>query len=522
MIRKDGISYFQIKTVPLYGQFITTALLLVFIILPAGCAGPSTTLSGLPAGIPDVAILAPHQDRLQVPEQTGPSLENSLRSQQKTTPTPAHAGDHTDRGAAANAPVIRGQQPDGTAREPAVNPNVVLAQAEQPSTPNRDGLELRDRMSDDSVDKVIPLWDPHAPLNVVPFDIHVEEARTGRLYFGGGYNSDLGVTGNIMIDERNFDYRRLPRSVDDLIGGDAFRGGGQGFRLELVPGEVFQRYTMMFTEPYWRGTNMSMNVNAFYLDRRYLDWDEQRTGGRISWGYRLTHDLSVSAALRAENIEVLRPRIRGVEDLESALGDTDLFSGRLILSHDTRDVPFLPTEGHFFEMSYEQVFGSYDYPRGEVDFRKYFLMKERADGSGRHTLSYGLRLGITGSQTPIFENYFAGGFSTMRGFDFRGAAPKDQGVVVGGELRFLGSVEYMVPLTADDMLRGVFFTDFGTVEEQLSIHSEDFRAVVGFGLRVSVPMMGPAPLALDLAFPLAREDTDDIRNFSFFFGFGRL
>ena len=522
MIRKNGISYFRMKTVPLCGQFLTTALLLVFIILPAGCAGPSSTLSGLPAGIPDVAILAPHQDRLQVPEQTGPSLENSLKSQQKTTPTPAHAGDHTDRGAAANAPVIRGQQPDGTAREPAVNPNVVLAQAEQPSTPNRDGLELRDRMSDDSIDKVIPLWDPHAPLNVVPFDIHVEEARTGRLYFGGGYNSDLGVTGNVMIDERNFDYRRLPRSVDDLIGGDAFRGGGQGFRLELVPGEVFQRYTMMFTEPYWRGTNMSMNVNAFYLDRRYLDWDEQRTGGRISWGYRLTHDLSVSAALRAENIEVLRPRIRGVEDLESALGDTDLFSGRLILSHDTRDVPFLPTEGHFFELSYEQVFGSYDYPRGEVDFRKYFLMKERADGSGRHTLSYGLRLGITGSQTPIFENYFAGGFSTMRGFDFRGASPKDQGVVVGGELRFLGSVEYMVPLTADDMLRGVFFTDFGTVEEQLSIHSEDFRAVVGFGLRVSVPMMGPAPLALDLAFPLAREDTDDIRNFSFFFGFGRL
>tara|TARA_Y100000758_G_C15997540_1_gene402859 strand:- start:139 stop:1017 length:879 start_codon:yes stop_codon:yes gene_type:complete len=292
--------------------------------------------------------------------------------------------------------------------------------------------------------------------------------------------------------------------------------------MELVPGQVFQRYTMMFSDPYWRGTNLSMNLSGFYLDRRYIDWDEQRTGGRMSWGYRLTHDLSVSAAIRAENVNVFRPRVQGVPELEAALGDNDLYSGRLILSHDTRDVPFLPTEGHFFELSYEQVFGSYDYPRGEVDFRKYYLMKERADGSGRHTLSYGLRLGVTGSQTPIFENYFAGGFSTMRGFDFRGASPKNQGVIVGGELRFLGSVEYMVPLTADDMLRGVFFTDFGTVEEQLSIHSEDFRVVVGFGLRVSIPMMGPAPLALDLAFPLAREDTDDIRNFSFFFGFGRL
>ena len=417
---------------------------------------------------------------------------------------------------------LRGQQPDGRTTEPAPNPNIVLAQAAEESNPNQDGLELRDRTSDDSNDKVIPLWDSHAPLNVVPFDVHVEEARTGRLYFGGGYNSDLGVTGNVMIDERNFDYRRLPSSLDDMIGGRAFRGGGQGFRMELVPGEVFQRYTMMFSDPYWRGTNLSMNLSGFYLDRRYIDWDEQRTGGRMSWGYRLTHDLSVSAAIRAENINVFRPRVQGVPELEAALGDNDLYSGRLILSHDTRDVPFLPTEGHFFELSYEQVFGSYDYPRGEVDFRKYYLMKERADGSGRHTLSYGLRLGVTGSQTPIFENYFAGGFSTMRGFDFRGASPENQGVIVGGELRFLGSVEYMAPLTADDMLRGVFFTDFGTVEEQLSIHSEDFRVVVGFGLRFSIPMMGPAPLALDLAFPPARGDTDDIRNFSFFFGFGRL
>jgi outer membrane protein insertion porin family len=43
----------------------------------------------------------------------------------------------------------------------------------------------------------------------------------------------------------------------------------------------------------------------------------------------------------------------------------------------------------------------------------------------------------------------------------------------------------------------------------------------GFGLRISVPALGPAPIAVDLAVPVAREDTDDIQNFSFFFGFGR-
>ena len=34
--------------------------------------------------------------------------------------------------------------------------------------------------------------------------------------------------------------------------------------------------------------------------------------------------------------------------------------------------------------------------------------------------------------------------------------------------------------------------------------------------------MGPAPIAIDFAVPVAREDTDDIRQFSFFVGGGRF
>jgi outer membrane protein insertion porin family len=94
-------------------------------------------------------------------------------------------------------------------------------------------------------------------------------------------------------------------------------------------------------------------------------------------------------------------------------------------------------------------------------------------------------------------------------------------VIVGGEFSLLGSAEYLFPVTADDMLKGVFFVDYGTVEEKIEIDQDDFRVAVGCGLRVSVPAMGPAPIALDFAVPVAREDTDRIQNFSFFVGFGR-
>jgi len=167
------------------------------------------------------------------------------------------------------------------------------------------------------------------------------------------------------------------------------------------------------------------------------------------------------------------------------------------------------------------VVGSYMYPRFEVDMRKYFWFRQRADRSGRHVLSMSARFAWTGDDTPIYDHYFAGGFSTIRGFDFRGASPRNMGVAVGGHLRLLFSAEYSVPITADDNLRAVVFCDAGTVEETLNIDGDDFRVAPGFGLRISVPRMSPAPIALDFAFPIALEDGDQIENFQFFLGINR-
>ena len=125
-------------------------------------------------------------------------------------------------------------------------------------------------------------------------------------------------------------------------------------------------------------------------------------------------------------------------------------------------------------------------------------------------LTLSSRVGFTGNDTPIYENFFAGGFSTLRGFDFRGASPvESRGVQVGGEFELINTLEYLFPLTADDMIHGVVFCDFGTVEAETSTLKDNFRVAPGFGLRITVPAMGPAPIALDFAFPVAKADTDD-------------
>lgn len=360
------------------------------------------------------------------------------------------------------------------------------------------------------------------PANYADLDVYVTETETGRINFGGAYNSDNGIVGQFSIDERNFDITRLPTSLRDLVNGTAFRGGGQHFRLDLAPGQVVQRYSVSLTEPYLLGTDYSLSVSGYLFDRRYFDWDEQRLGGRVAIGRRLTPDLSISFGLRGERVTLENPRSDASPTLNADLGKSNLFIGNVGLIRDTRDSQFAATEGTFFSTTLSQAFGDYTFTRGDLDFRTYKLLYERADGSGRHTLSFGTKLGFSGSDTPVFENYIAGGFATMRGFDFRGVGPSENGIRVGGEFQWLNTVEYQFPITADDSIKGVLFCDFGTVEESIEIQSENFRAAPGFGLRVAMPGAGiGAPLAFDFAFPVATAEGDEEQVFSFYLGLAR-
>lgn len=372
-----------------------------------------------------------------------------------------------------------------------------------------------------------PLPGQYGEEGLLDVDYILTEARTGRLMFGVGVNSDAGVIGSIVLSEKNFDLFNPPRSWQDVIDGTAFRGDGQSFRAEAVPGSQVSRYLVNWTNPYFLDTDYSLGLSGFYYQRFFDDWDERRAGGRISFGRQFTPEWSASAALRLENVRIdsadVFPLFPGgpvvPEELAEVVGGNFLSTIRLSVVHDTRDSAFLPGEGHKVEVAYEQAFGEFDYPRVDVSGSQFFTLYSRPDGGGRHILTLNGQVGWTGSQTPIFERYFAGGFQTFRGFDFRGVGPEEFGVRVGGRFQALGTAEYRFPLLANEMLAGVVFTDFGTVEKSASL--DEFRLTVGAGLRVTVPALGPVPLAFDWAFPVLEERNDDNRVFSFYVGLNR-
>lgn len=364
-----------------------------------------------------------------------------------------------------------------------------------------------------------PLW--------VDLNPRVYEGRTGRVMFTAGVNSDAGFLGSVILDEQNFDWRRLPTSWDDIVDGIAWRGDGQRFRLEAVPGTQVSKYTVSFQDPYWFDTRNSLGLSGFYYNRWYREWNEERLGGRVAVGRQLSNDLSFTLAFRGQKVEIFDPITPTPDELTEVLGSNNLFGFQAKLAHDTRDNTFLATEGHLLEIGVEQVLGTYEYLRGDIDFRKYFLLRQHPDGSGRHVLSVNARASVTSEDTPIYEHYYAGGFSTIRGFDFRDASPRVRpphpaaGTLVGGHFMMLASMEYLFPITADGSLRGVVFCDTGTVEPSIDDWTDRYRVAPGFGLRILVPAMGPAPIALDFAFPVSSEPGDEEEIFSFFIGFLR-
>jgi outer membrane protein insertion porin family len=400
-----------------------------------------------------------------------------------------------------------GPPPPAYTAPPALNPDPNITPIPIPSNPQQMPYPQNE---------LTPMFQEPA----VDLDVVLSEAQTGRLMLGVAVNSDAGLVGQILLDEQNFDWTRWPTSWDDFLSGKAWRGAGQRFRIEAAPGTEVNRYLVSFQEPYLWDTAVSLGLSGSFFDRRYEDWDEQRLGGRVSLGYQWTAD-DVSAALsyRGESIKITNPATPTPPELEEVLGTNALHGFKFTLANDTRDSAFLATQGHFLQLELEQVIGTFEYPRAVFEGRWYTLITERPDHTGRHVYTMATKLGFTGDDTPIYDNFFAGGFSTLRGFDFRGANPIVDGVQVGGEFMWVNTLEYLFPITADDMIHGVAFVDFGTVEEQVEI--KDFRVAPGFGLRITIPAMGPAPIALDFAFPVAEAPFDDKQVFSFNIGLQR-
>jgi outer membrane protein assembly factor BamA len=357
--------------------------------------------------------------------------------------------------------------------------------------------------------------------NIRDLLVEVTEARTASFGVGAGVNSNGGVGGNITYEQRNFDLTNWPESFGDIVTDRAFVGAGQNLRISVEPGTEASNASIRFTEPWIFDLPYSFTGEAYWRDRIREDWDETRAGGRATFGKRFDLTHSGSITLRGEDVrvhEIEDPIFRAPEILDFE-GHTTLTSGLLQFRRDTTNRGPLLYRGTVATVGWESygIFAGPTFQKFTGSFDWYIpiyedLLDRRTVLSVRGDTGF-----IWGDQAPFFEKFYAGGIGTIRGFDFRGISPRSgpDEDRVGGDFSLTGSAELSFPLAGDN-LRGVVFADAGTVEEDVEIRT--IRSSIGFGFRLILPIFGQAPLALDFALPLTKDDQDDTQWFSFSFG----
>ncbi len=363
--------------------------------------------------------------------------------------------------------------------------------------------------------------DPNDESNYRDVLIEIEETNTGSFDIGGAVSSDSGVVGRIALTQRNFDIRDTPDSPGEFFSGRAFRGGGQTFQIELLPGNRIQTYSIGLTEPYLLESSYSGSASLFFRNRDFDEFDEQRMGTRLGLGRRFGTRWNGNLTFRAEEVELsdIEPD-RPVDVF--AVADANLLVGlRGRLQRTTLDSLTRPTKGSRTSISLEQVIGDFEFTKLEASHSTFIPLRE--DYLSRPTI-LNLRSSIGyipqgRDNTPTYERFYMGGQS-FRGFDFRTISPKgirnDNGLPsndsIGGTWKFFASAQIEQPLY-EDIFSVVGFVDAGTITFDPGF--DDFRLSVGVGVRFHIPALSPAPLAFDFGFPILSEDDDNKRLFTF-------
>ena len=347
--------------------------------------------------------------------------------------------------------------------------------------------------------------------------VKVQEGRTGMFQASIGVNSDYGLVGNVSFTERNFNLFRPPTDLFRADGwNNAFRGGGQIFSVQASPGTRVQSYRASWDVPNVFNSKFLFGVTGLYGEHSFDEWFEARYGADIRVGRQWTPRFSTTLNGGIYNVKIKDPAVGFVPDLNEVVGTNRMYTVGLTAAYDTRNHPYSPSAGYLLKGTGEVGLGDYNFPRVTLDGRYYKTLHKRVDGTGRWVLGLSSHLGWTGDKTPIYERYYGGGSQNLRGFEYREVTPRylQTGFGVGGKFEFYNSVEFFVPVSGGDEFQLAFFVDTGTVAESMKKWGR-YRVAPGFGLRFQIPMLGPAPLALDFAFPVCKDPNDVTEVFTF-------
>ncbi|MEA3220377.1 outer membrane protein assembly factor BamA [Immundisolibacter sp.] len=293
----------------------------------------------------------------------------------------------------------------------------------------------------------------------VDVNFTVKERPSGSISAGVGFGQGSGLLLNAAVTQNNF------------------LGTGDSVSVNFSNSDYSRVYSVSHTNPYATVDGVSRTVSAFVrstdaADANLSEYDTSSVGG--NWGYNvpLSEFDSFGFGVGAEQTSIdpgfYTPR--EILDFINDNGDSyNIFRVNLSLAHDTRNRAIFPDRGALRRLS-----GEVAVPVGDLQFYKlnfteqhYFPFSDTVSLLLSGTLGYGDGYGDT-SELPFFENFYAGGFRTLRGFKDNTLGPRDEyDDPLGGDRLILGRSELFFPVPFMDQqsknFRMSVFGDAGNV-----------------------------------------------------------
>ena len=346
----------------------------------------------------------------------------------------------------------------------------------------------------------------------VDLAISVKERATGNFMFGAGYADSDGIFLVAEVHRANL------------------FGTGRELSLEFEASKIDQVFDIEYRNPYHTAEGVS---RAFFLNREQIDTDSattadyssQTTGAGIRYKIPMSeyNALSFSAAFEQIDLEenLNTPlEYRSFIDLHPDNTNFNLSTG---FSKDTRDSIFFPKTGFYRRISGEAAIPGSDLEYYKVSLRGswYRRLTGRLVLSLRGDVGYGDGYGGL-DQLPFFKNYYAGGASSVRGFESRSLGPVSSNLEsdpLGGNVRTVASIEMFAPIPgledSNDKRLSVFFDSGQVFGEDQNFEFDQLRLSLGAGFHWFSPV---GPISLSYAQPLNDKAGDDVKKIQFTLG----
>ena len=333
-----------------------------------------------------------------------------------------------------------------------------------------------------------------------------------------------------------------------LLGGaisqDNFLGTGNKVSVGLNKSDVSQLYNFSFMDPYYTVDGVSRGFDLYYRKYDYSDSDissyaADTYGGNVRFGYPISETQSLSFSMGVDGTEITTgtstPEV--IDDFIKEEGSRFTnFKATFGWSESELNRGLLPTRGYSQSVSTMLAIPGSDTTFYKLMYRgQYFQPLTK-----NYTLRFSTRLGYAEaygdtSEVPFFENFYAGGFGSVRGYKDNTLGPKarekdnDDYNSMGGNILMEGTAEILFPLPFvkdQRSLRTSLFFDVGNVfdsncpssdkiENCTAVDIKELRYSVGIGLTWITPL---GPLTFSLAEAINPKGKDETQVFQFSLG----